>query len=723
MARSPVVCLALLLAASCGGGDSAPSVRSNSEEVQGRREEVKVAGESSADSSGEVMRLLRSMDDTDLEVRWRAEFALGRVSPYGIRSLADALRDENPRIRLAAAFVLGAQGKRAKPATTALIDALADKEGGVRTWAAQALGDIDPDDYRISSALTKALHDPLPDVRRVCLTILTRLGPRAAEAVPALIDLLQDADAGIRARSCVAFREIGPDGKAGIAALVARLADPDSIVRDRAAEALAKVGPDGVPALARALKERDPNVRRLAAEVLGAFGGESRSADAELNEAAKDPDAAVQKAATEALRRVKNDAGDAASMRGTTFIESPDAVARRSAGYKWAKFGLFVHWGIYSVPARAKPGQQSEWLMENEQLSVKEYEHFALNFGAENFNPAEWAKLANETGARYLVLTAKHHDGFCLWNSKLTPYSAARFAPAKRDLVGELAAACGKADVKFCAYYSLLDWHHPDYGPNFPKYVEYAHGQIGELLANYPLWGLWLDGEWGHTVDDWKGGDLITLLRQSKPDAFINDRLGRESRGTIAGVDFYTKETDVPATILRMQSRPTAWEAAQTFGHSWGYVESSDPLKSAERVIVEMVDAVSKGGNFLLNIGPRPDGTIPDALRERMKIIGAWLQKNGDSIYDTDRSPFNGRIPAGRVSVKGSRLFVFLEEYPKDGIITLPGLKTKIREAWVLDGKRELQVRDTGIQAPDLIEGSPVTVVAIELEGVPEVKK
>jgi alpha-L-fucosidase len=201
----------------------------------------------------------------------------------------------------------------------------------------------------------------------------------------------------------------------------------------------------------------------------------------------------------------------------------------------------------------------------------------------------------------------------------------------------------------------------------------------------------------------------------------VNDRLGRETRGSISGVDFYTKEQEIPPAALKLQGRPVAWETSQTFGYSWGYCESPDPLKSGERVIEQLVDVVSKGGNFLLNVGARPDGSIPEAFVERMKVIGDWLKKNGDAIYDTERSPFPGPIPAGRVTSKGTRLYVFLEQLPKDGIIALPGLKTKVREAWMIDGKVELKVRAAGIEAPGELLPGPFTVVAIECEGPPEV--
>ena len=725
MVRLSISFAVLLVLSACGGGgggSSTPSVRANTEEKKSRRDEIQALADVPADASKDVPTLLKAMNDSDPEIRRLAEFALGRVDDRGIKALTRALSDDSAKNRLAAAYVLGPMGKRAKSALPALQKTLTDPERGVRLWSVKALSDIDPMNPAVVTAMVRTLRDPDPDVRRVALSAVIRLGPAATDSAATLVDVLQDADAGIRARACIAFRELSTDGKSGIPALITRLSDPEAEVRVRAAEALARIGTGSIPALVRALKERDPRTRRAAAEILGTFGNEARPNVVELTDATKDEDAGVSKAAAEAIKKIQEGGGGTPTVRASSFIESPDAVARRTVGLKWAKVGLFVHTGLYAVPARAKPGQQAEWVMQNDKIPAKEYEQFAQKFGGEKFKAEDWAKLATEAGARYLVMTAKHHDGFCLWNTKLTPSNSVRIAAAKRDFVADTAAACEKEGVKFCASYSMLDWSHPDYEADFPKYVDFMHGQIKELLAAYPIWGLWFDGEWGHTREEWRSEELVTMIRQAKPAAFVNDRLGRDSRAVISGVDFYTKEADVTPASLKLQGRPLAWESSLAFGESWGYTESPDPLKSAERMIVEMVDAASKGGNFLIPVGARADGTIPDAFQARLRVMGTWLKKNGDSIYDTDRSPFGGRIPAGRVTVKGKRLFVFLEEYPQDGIIALPGLKTKVLEAWVLDGKRELRVRDTGIQAPDLGEG-PFTVVAIELDGLPEISR
>jgi alpha-L-fucosidase len=716
MIRIPLACLLLLLV-SCGG-DAGTSVKSTSEEKKSRREELLAIADAPSEASREVPALLRAMDDPDAEVRWIAEFGLGRVDARGVKAIADALGDESPKVRWAAAYVLGPMGRKAKSALPALLHAAGDKEAAVRTWAVKALVDIDPFNSDSVAAVTRALRDPEPNVRRVALSGVIRLSGAAAGAAPILADVLQDSDAGIRARACMAFRQLASDGKAGTPALIGRLSDADPEVRFRAAEALARIGPSALPPLARALKERDPRTRKAAAEILGSYGAEAKSSVVDLAETAKDDEAAVRDAATAAIKRIQE--GDGAP-KGSSFVDSPGTIQRRSENYRWARFGLLVHAGLSAVPARAKPGQAAELVMENDRMSLVEYETFALKFGMEKFKPEQWAKLANDSGARYLVMAAKHHDGYCLWNTKLTSFTSLRSGP-KRDLVSEMAAACEKEAVKFGVYYSLLDWYQPAYEKNAARYAEHVQAQVRELVA-FPLWGFWFDGEWGRSREEFRGDELLTAIRQAQPLAVLNDRLGRDARAAITGVDFYTQEPDATLAALKLQGRPTAVEWSTPFGDSWAYNESPDPLKSGERILGEIVDAASKGGNFLLQIGAKPDGTIPEPFQARLKVIGAWLRKNGDAIYDTERSPFGGPLPAGRVTVKGNRLFVFLEELPKDGLITLPGLRTPVREAWVLDGKRELKVRDTGVQGPgDLLPG-PFTVVAIELERAPEVSR
>ncbi len=635
--------------------------------------------------------LLLLMAHPDPEVRWRAEFALGRAGAGAVPALVEALKDKDVEQRRHAAYVLGPLGKKARAAAPALVRALQDADAGVRVWASKSLGDVDPESPESVAAFAAALGDADADVRRVTITNLIKIGPKGKAAIPALVEVLKDPDPGIRWRACIALRQNGPDAAPAAPALAALLKDPDLDVRSRAAQALVRIGPAAAPAVRPALEDPDEHVRGVAARILQRFEETARPA----------------------------------AVAGPAVQEPPGAAAERARWYNEAKFGMFIHWGLYAVPARARPGTLSEWIMNNEKIPVPEYEKFAGGFTAERFDAREWARIARDAGMRYLVLTAKHHDGFCLWDTKLTGFNAARFAPARRDVVRELSAACEALGLKFCAYYSMLDWHHPDYAADFPRYVDWMLRHLEELLTRCPVWGMWFDGEWGHMKDEWRGNEIIAMIRRIRPLAFINDRLGRETRGTIAGVDFYTKEQEIPPAALRLQNRPVAWETCQTFGYSWGYNESPDPLKSGERVIEQLVDVASKGGNFLLNVGPRPDGTIPEPLVERMKVIGRWMRKNGEAIYGTERSPFGGPIPAGRVTAKGNTLYVFLEDLPREGI-ALPRLATRVVRARVIEDGAPLAVaRKDGtwiVAAPAKLLDPTFTVVAVELDGPPEVR-
>ncbi|HEX8200535.1 MAG TPA: alpha-L-fucosidase, partial [Isosphaeraceae bacterium] len=556
-----VLLLSCVYAAAAGhepgrAGDEGPAAGSpldllHQGDVRQRREVARALADLSRPAPEAVPALLLALHDADAEVRWRAELALGRTGPAAVPGLIRALDDPDPALRRGAAFVLGPLGPRAGAAVPALIRSARDRDARVRCWSVKALGDIGGDSDAIAPALAEALRDPDGDVRRVAVVGLIGLGPAGQAALPALVAALKDADAGIRWRACIALRQMGPEAGAAAPALAAAQQDPDPDVRFRAAQALGRIRPP-----------------------------------------AQSPD-------------------EAATRRPGGAGPDPDA-SRRAEWYNEAKFGLFIHWGLYSVPARAGPGQLAEWVMHNEAIPPKAYEEFAPGFTASLFDPDAWARLARDTGARYVVLTGKHHDGFCLWDSAVEPYNAVRFAAARRDVLGDLAGACERQGLKFCAYYSLLDWHHPDYEANFPRYVEHMHAQLRELLTRYPTYGLWFDGEWTHSMAEWRGADILAMARALRPLAFVNDRLGRETRSTVAGVDFYTREQEIPRGAPQRGNRPVAWETCQTFGYSWGYTESPDPLKSGERILDQLVEVVSKGGNFLLNIGPRPDGTIPE---------------------------------------------------------------------------------------------------------------
>jgi len=401
-------------------------------------------------------------------------------------------------------------------------------------------------------------------------------------------------------------------------------------------------------------------------------------------------------------------------------------AARRRAWFNEAKFGLFVHWGLYAVPARNNKGPYVSWMMNNEGIPVEDYEKYADQFKPTKFDPAEWMRILKSAGMRYLILTSKHHEGFCMFDSKLTDYDAVDRA-AKRDFVRELIAAARAAGVKIGFYYSTLDWHQPDYKADLAKYVrEYMHPQVRELCTNYgPIDCVWFDGEWDHPAATWRADELVGMIRKLQPDAVINDRLGKGERGKSQLCDFYTREQ--PSEIRKAtefeKKRPYPWEACLTIGTSWGYKKGDAPLKSARDLIRTLVDVASRGGNVLLNVGPTADGEIPAPFVSRLKEIGDWLAKNGESIYGTySRDPFVVQLPAGSLK-KGSRLYIHLDSQP-GSTLKLPGLQNEIKRAWFLKTGAPLDSDNASktVALPEALPDETVTTVGVELDGEPVVK-
>ncbi len=406
-------------------------------------------------------------------------------------------------------------------------------------------------------------------------------------------------------------------------------------------------------------------------------------------------------------------------------VEQDRARAKRCAWFREARFGMFVHWGLYAVPARNNKGPYVSWMMNNEGIPVAEYEKYAKQFKPTKFDAGRWMEILKSAGMRYMVFTSKHHEGFCMFDSKLTDYDAVDRA-AKRDFVRELIQAARKAGVKIGFYYSTLDWHHPDYTTDLAKYVkDYLHGQVRELCTNYgPIDCLWFDGEWDHPFETWRSAEMVEMIRRLQPHALINDRLGKGQRGRTPLCDFYTREqpVEIRKTTDFERKRPHPWEACLTIGTSWGYKKGDKPLKSARTLIRTLVDVVSRGGNVLLNVGPTAEGEIPPALVSRLRAIGQWLTSNGESIYGTDGLPFTS-LPAGKCTTKGSRLYVHLESHPGKHL-ALPGLTNEIKRVWFLKTGAALEFDNAAktIALPSALPDNDMTTVAIELDGPPVVK-
>lgn len=423
-----------------------------------------------------------------------------------------------------------------------------------------------------------------------------------------------------------------------------------------------------------------------------------------------------------------------------------EAPAQRDARMAWwreARFGMFIHWGPYAVPAGTYRGQRiagiGEWIMQRASIPIPEYEQFARQFNPTKFDAEEWVRLAKEAGMKYIIITSKHHDGFAIFDSKVSDYDIVDFTPFRRDPLKELAEAARRHGLKLGFYYSIMDWHHPDAqapnypnyndgrktNPNFKRYVEeYMKPQLRELLTNYgEVAVLWFDGEW---IPDWteeQGRDLYAFVRRLQPNILINNRVGKGRQG-MQGLtkeghvgDFGTPEQEVPP-----QGLPGVdWESCMTMNDTWGYKSFDDNWKDTRTLIRILIDAASKGGNFLLNVGPTAEGVIPAPSVHRLREIGEWMKVNGEAIYGTSASPFAEQPSWGRFTRKPGKLYAHVFDWPRDRRLEIPGgLREEVVRAYLLaDEKREslpVERTETGVVVtlPAVPPSTIASVVVLE---------
>ncbi|UVJ39348.1 alpha-L-fucosidase [Arthrobacter sp. CJ23] len=400
--------------------------------------------------------------------------------------------------------------------------------------------------------------------------------------------------------------------------------------------------------------------------------------------------------------------------------------------FEEARFGMFVHWGLYALPAR------HEWVMNREQTPVEEYAKYFRRFDPDLYDPRAWARAAREAGMKYVVLTTKHHEGFCLWDSALTDYKASN-TPAGRDLIAPYVEALRAEGLKVGFYYSLIDWHHPDFtvdgvhplrnagdiealnrGRDMGRYRDYLHGQVRELLSNYGTIDYLFfdfsysdanpDESWGGKGrKDWDSEALLAMVRELQPGIVVNDRLD------IPG-DFITPEQYQPAGPMLSDGVPLTWEACQTLNGSWGYDRDNLDYKSVDLLVRMLVDGVSKGGNLLLNVGPTARGNLDPRAAASLQGIGEWMHLHGRSIYGAGPSAFTAPADA-RYTQRGDRLYVHLFAWPFE-FVHLPGLAGKVEYAQLLNDASEvfLKESDPNQQAHNTTPGAqPAGTLTIKL--------
>jgi alpha-L-fucosidase len=422
---------------------------------------------------------------------------------------------------------------------------------------------------------------------------------------------------------------------------------------------------------------------------------------------------------------------------------APTSHDEKMKWFREAKFGLFIHWGLYSIPAGEWKGQKipgiGEWIMNRAKIPVTEYEKLASQFNPVKFNADEWAQMAQDAGMKYLVITSKHHDGFAMYRSTVSKYNIYDATPFHRDPIKELAEACARRQIRFGFYYSQAqDWHEPngagntwDFGPDDKKdFDQYLRGkaepQVKELLKGYgPICLIWFDTP--RMMNGDRGQRFIDIVHTMQPATLIDGRLGAEGDYRSMG------DNRIPDTVVQGD-----WEVPATLNHTWGYKKDDNDWKSPEDLTFKLVDIVSKGGNYLLNVGPTSEGVIPQPSQDNLREVGRWLRINGESIYGAGPTPFGEELgtpdPTAkdkqgnpvfhaktdwRCTTKPGKLYIHLFKWP-NGAFELTTSSGKVRKAYLLADTRHaaLKVRQQGnrvtVTLPANAPGKLDSVLALE---------
>ncbi len=416
------------------------------------------------------------------------------------------------------------------------------------------------------------------------------------------------------------------------------------------------------------------------------------------------------------------------------------AAEDRMAWWREARFGLFLHWGLYSILAGVWDGKDdyAEWIRNNAHIPVDVYDKLVPRWNPTEWDPDRWAAQAKHAGMKYAVLTTKHHDGFCQFDSAVTDFDVMS-TPAKRDTCRDLSTALRKQGIRVGWYHSIMDWHHPDYlprrdwekatrpvdGADFSRFVTYLHASVDEILSDYgDIDVLWFDGNWEATWTYPLAKALFDEIRTKHPGVIINNRIN--GAGTPKGAelgDYGTPEQQIPATGIPGKD----WESCITMNDNWGYQAADHNWKSPRQLADLLVETASKGGNLLLNVGPMANGRFPPEAVERLQILGDWMADHGDAIHGTTASLFPDTLRF-RSTTQGNTVHLFVSDW-SPGAMPLPGLQTRPARAWArLGGGKRQTLPVTGaagsfaITLPAMAPATLLPVVTVEFGSAPVVR-
>ena len=377
--------------------------------------------------------------------------------------------------------------------------------------------------------------------------------------------------------------------------------------------------------------------------------------------------------------------------------ESLDPNHAARAWFQDAKFGMFIHWGVYSVPARG------EWVMEHEHIPVRDYEKFAPQFNPTRFSASEIVTLAKRAGMKYITITSKHHDGFAMWATRQSPWNIVDATPYKQDPLKLMAEEAHRQGIKLFFYYSLLDWHSTDYWPlgrtghfarrppigDFNRYLDYMDAQLTELLSQYgPIGGIWFDGMWDKPNADWRIERTYGLIHRLQPAALIGNN---HHRAPLPGEDFQMFEQDLPGENSAGFNKATVsglpLETCETINHAWGYTSDDKQFKSVTQLIHLLVRAAGANANFLLNVGPTAEGEVQPEFIERLEAMGAWLSTHGAAIYGTRAGPISPRS-WGVTTVRGNQIYVHILDW-QEPYLMLPPI-AGVKAAWDFESHQKI---------------------------------